>query len=85
MRFGAELMRQADVLASFTEDLPRITRRYLSPQHRQAGNYLIALMREAGMSAGFDALGNVVGRYASDRTRSWIPLTGAAQDRRWRR
>ena len=80
MRFGAELMRQADVLASFTEDPPRITRRYLSPQHRQAGNYLIALMREAGMSAGFDALGNVVGRYASDGSQGPVVMTGSHQD-----
>ena len=33
MRFGAELMRQADDLARFTEDAPRITRTYLSEQH----------------------------------------------------
>ena len=30
MRFGTELMRQADVLAHFTEDAPRVTRTYLS-------------------------------------------------------
>ena len=45
MRFGTELMRQADALARFTEDAPRITRTYLSPQHKQAGEYLIGLMK----------------------------------------
>src|SRR3989442_1046424 len=53
MRFGTELMRQADVLGLFTEDAPRVTRTYLSDQHKQAGEYLIGLMRRAGMTAGF--------------------------------
>ena len=41
-------------------------------QHKQAGEYLIGLMQRAGMSAGFDALGNIVGRYeaADPRRRS---------------
>ena len=51
MRFGKTLMLQADRLAQFTEDPPRVTRRYLTPQHRQAGEYLIGLMRDAGMTA----------------------------------
>ena len=66
MRFGEELMRQADTLASFSEDAPQITRTYLSAQHKQAGEYLIELMKRAGMGAGFDALGNIVGRYLAD-------------------
>ena len=45
MRFGTELMRQADVLGRFTEDAPRVTRTYLSPQHKYAGEYLIGLMQ----------------------------------------
>ena len=65
MRVGTELMRQADDLARFTEDAPLITRTYLSGQHKQAGLYLIELMKRAGMEAGFDVLGNIVGRYAA--------------------
>ena len=65
MKFGPTLMQQADVLAGFTEDAPRITRTYLSAEHKQAGDYLISLMRDAGMEAGYDALGNIVGRYAA--------------------
>ena len=45
MRFGTELLRQSDVLAQFTEDAPRVTRTYLSDEHKQAGEYLIGLMR----------------------------------------
>lgn len=80
MRFGTELMRQADVLGLFSEDTPRITRTYLSEQHKQAGEYLIGLMRRAGMTAGFDALGNIVGRYAATDPKAPIVMTGSHQD-----
>jgi len=63
MRFGTRFMRQADVLALFSEDAPQIDRTYLSDQDKQAGEYLIGLTHRAGMRARFDALGNIVGRY----------------------
>jgi hydantoinase/carbamoylase family amidase len=80
MRFGTELMRQADDLARFTEDAPLITRTYLSAQHKQAGVYLIDLMKRAGMEAGFDALGNIVGRYAAADPSAPVVMTGSHQD-----
>src|SRR5512144_345108 len=80
MRFGDELLRHADALARFTEDAPRITRRYLTPQHRQAGEYLIGLMRAAGMSAAFDILGNVVGRYDAEAANAPIVIAGSHFD-----
>ncbi len=80
MRFSEELMRQADVLAQFSEDAPQITRTYLSEQHRQAGEYLVGLMQRAGMEAGFDALGNVVGRYAATDPGAPVVMTGSHQD-----
>jgi hydantoinase/carbamoylase family amidase len=80
MRFGTELMRQADDLARFTEDAPLITRTYLSAQHKQAGLYLIDLMKRAGMEAGFDALGNIVGCYAAADPSAPVVMTGSHQD-----
>ena len=80
MRFGTELLRQADELARFTEDAPRVTRTYLSAQHKQAGEYLIALMRRAGMNARFDALGNIVGRYEAADPSAPVVMTGSHQD-----
>lgn len=80
MRFGLEILRQADALAAFSEDPPRITRRYLTPQHRQAGNFLLGLMREAGMDAGYDALGNVVGRYLAGAPDAPVVMTGSHMD-----
>ncbi len=80
MRFGTELMRQADVLGLFSEDAPHLTRTYLSEQHKQAGEYLIGLMRRAGMEAGFDALGNIVGRYEAAAPNAPVVMTGSHQD-----
>ncbi len=80
MKFGTELMRQAETLGSFTEDAPRVTRTYLSAQHKQAGEYLIGLMRRAGMTADFDALGNIVGRYEAADPRAPVVMTGSHQD-----
>jgi len=80
MRYGTDLMRQADVLALFSEDTPQITRTYLSEQHKQAGEYLIGLMRRAGMTAGFDALGNIVGRYEAADPNAPVVMTGSHQD-----
>jgi hydantoinase/carbamoylase family amidase len=80
MRYGTELMRQADVLALFSEDPPQITRIYLSEQHKQAGEYLIGLMRRAGMTAGCDALGNIVGRYEAADPNAPVVMTGSHQD-----
>ena len=80
MRYGTDLMRQADVLALFSEDTPQITRTYLSEQHKQAGEYLIGLMRRAGMTAEFDALGNIVGRYEAADPNAPIVMTGSHQD-----
>ena len=80
MRFGPTLMAQADRLAEFTEDPPRVTRRYLTAQHKAAGEYLRDLMRDAGMAAQFDALGNVVGRYEASTGDAPVVMTGSHLD-----
>ena len=80
MKFGTEILKQADVLAAFTEDAPRITRTYLSKEHKQAGEYLIGLMRDAGMTAGFDPLGNIIGRYEAGVPFAPVVMTGSHQD-----
>jgi hydantoinase/carbamoylase family amidase len=80
VRFGTDILRQADALAAFSEDPPRVTRTYLTPQHRQAGNFLLALMREAGMEAAYDALGNVVGRYRAAAPDAPVVMSGSHMD-----
>jgi allantoate deiminase/N-carbamoyl-L-amino-acid hydrolase len=80
MHFGARILEQAELLASITEEPGRITRSYLTPQHRAAGERIAGWMREAGMEAEFDALGNVVGRYAGDAPDAPVLLTGSHMD-----
>lgn len=80
MRFGPDILRQADLLATITEEPGRVTRTYLTPQHREAGELVMGWMREAGMDAHFDALGNVVGRYAGADAAAPVLLTGSHMD-----
>ncbi len=60
---GARILDRIDRLAAITEDAPRLTRTYLTDAHRQANELVATWMREAGMAARTDAVGNVVGRY----------------------
>lgn len=62
-RMAAEIMRRCDELGRFSEPGPGVTRRFATPQHRQAVDQVIAWMQQAGMSTQLDAVGNVVGRY----------------------
>ena len=77
---GARLLAQAAELAQFTEDPPRLTRVFLSPEHRAAGEKILGWMREAGMTAAFDALGNVVGRYEGKTPHAPALMTGSHMD-----
>ena len=80
MHNGARILAQADDLARFTEDPACLTRTYLTAQHKLAGQYVIGLMQAAGMTAQFDALGNVVGRYAAADPAAPTVMTGSHID-----
>ena len=60
---GAEICRRVDELAAISEDPACLTRVFLSPEQRLASERVMSWMRDAGMSARVDAIGNVVGRY----------------------
>ena len=80
MRLAPDILRQADLLAGITEEPGRITRTYLTRQHREAGELIAGWMRDAGMEAHFDALGNVVGRYPAVHADAPVLLTGSHMD-----
>jgi allantoate deiminase len=63
---GATVMRRLDDLARFSSDAGALTRLYLTPQHKAAATQVMAWMREAGMAASLDAVGNTVGRYEAE-------------------
>lgn len=52
-----------EALAALTEMEGGLTRVFLSPQQKAANDLVLGWMREAGMAAHLDAMGNCVGRY----------------------
>ncbi|HEX2104829.1 MAG TPA: allantoate amidohydrolase [Solirubrobacteraceae bacterium] len=66
---AAAVLDRADLLAECTEEPGRLTRRFATPALVAAGDLVLGWMREAGMTARRDAIGNVVGR--------WEPPGGA--------
>ena len=60
---STRILERCDALARCTEHPDGLTRVYLSPQQRAANALVLEWMREAGMGARLDAVGNVVGRY----------------------
>ena len=61
------IMQRCDALARHSELPGGLTRVFLSAQNRAANEQVLGWMREAGMTARLDAIGNVVGRYEGDR------------------
>ena len=65
--FGREIVGRIGALGAVSETPENLTRVFLSPEHRAAADLLLSWMREAGMRAHLDAIGNVCGRYEGDR------------------
>jgi allantoate deiminase len=63
---GDEIVRRINRLAEISEAPNDLTRIFLTKQHRAAADLLLNWMREAGMSAHLDAIGNVCGRYEAE-------------------
>ncbi len=60
---GAEIMSRIDDLAALSESTDHLSRRYLTPEHRQANDLVGQWMRDAGVTVRQDAVGNIIGRY----------------------
>ncbi|MGD1875891.1 MAG: allantoate amidohydrolase [Kiloniellaceae bacterium] len=60
---GAWIKAMVDGWARFSEDGDKLTRVFLSPEHKACAEAVMTAMRAAGMTARIDAVGNVVGRY----------------------
>jgi len=63
----ARIMERCDALARHSELPGGLTRVFLSPQARAATDTVLGFMREAGMHAKLDAIGNAAGRYEGSR------------------
>jgi allantoate deiminase len=64
---GDEIVSRINQLGAISETPENLTRVFLSPEHRIAADLLMSWMRDAGMAAHLDAIGNVCGRYEGDR------------------
>jgi len=64
---GAEIVARINTLAAISDTPEHLARIFLTEEHRKAADLILAWMREAGMSAHLDAIGNVCGRYEGDR------------------
>ena len=58
---------RCEVLGRLSELDGGLTRVFLSAEQRQASDLVLRWMREAGMAAHLDAIGNCVGRYEGER------------------
>ena len=80
MELETTIMEWLDELAEHSEDSAELTRRYLTREHAGAAELIMRLMREAGMSARLDAVGNVVGSYPGRRSGARRLILGSHQD-----
>jgi len=64
---GDEIVKRINQLGAISESSEHLARIFLSPEHRVAADLIMSWMRDAGMAANLDAIGNVCGRYEGDR------------------
>lgn len=57
------IVKRINELAAISESPSMLTRIVFSAEHRRAASLILGWMRDAGMSARMDEIGNVVGRY----------------------
>ncbi|MGD9509205.1 MAG: allantoate amidohydrolase [Geminicoccaceae bacterium] len=77
---GANVMAHLQELAGCTGEPGKLTRLYLTPEHRAAIGMVRGWMEEAGMTTEVDAAANVVGRYPGQRPDAPALLLGSHID-----
>ncbi|HEY9539345.1 MAG TPA: hydantoinase/carbamoylase family amidase, partial [Kiloniellaceae bacterium] len=77
---GAWIKAMVDGWAGYSEHEEKLTRVFLSPQHKACAQAVMSAMRAAGMTARIDAIGNVVGRYEAAVEGARTLITGSHID-----
>lgn len=77
---GNRVLAWSETLAQWSDDESGLTCAYMTEAHRRTAEQIAHWMREAGMETGIDAVGNVVGRYRSDRADAKTLITGSHYD-----
>src|SRR6201995_4962169 len=63
MVLGNEIVGRINALATISETPEHLARIFLTREHRAAADLILGWMREAGLRAHLDAIGNVCGRH----------------------
>jgi N-carbamoyl-L-amino-acid hydrolase len=79
-QLGNQVMSWSEIIGAWSDDADNLTCAYMTEAHRKTAGQLAQWMREAGMQVHIDAVGNVVGRYASDDPAAKTLLTGSHYD-----
>src|ERR1700692_4914996 len=64
---GDEIVDRINRLGNISETAEHLARVFLTPEHRAAADLILTWMRDAGLHAHVDAIGNVCGRYEGER------------------
>lgn len=80
MSDASDILAQCDILAGYSEEPDRLTRRYATPALRAAGEAVADWMRTAGMTTRFDNAGNLIGRLACADANAPTLLMGSHLD-----
>ena len=78
--FGPQVMAWAEQLGAISDSPDGLTCAYMTPAHQRTAAQLVQWMRDAGMEARIDAVGNVVGRYAAAQPDAKTLITGSHYD-----
>src|SRR4051795_6175480 len=77
---GDEIVDRIDALGAISETPEHLARIFLTPEHRAAADLILGWMREAGMRAHLDAIGNVCGRYEGNAPNLPCVMLGSHYD-----
>jgi allantoate deiminase len=76
----AKILERLETLGGISEEEGKLTRRFATPALRRANDLTGQWMREAGMSARQDAIGNLIGHYPGAAAGAKILMLGSHLD-----
>ncbi|HUA37543.1 MAG TPA: allantoate amidohydrolase [Candidatus Sulfopaludibacter sp.] len=80
MSAPGKIMERIEALAKISGKPGEVTRVFATPAMRRANKLVAQWMREAGMEAHVDAIGNLIGHYAAERPGARTLLLGSHLD-----
>ena len=74
------VMERCEILATYSEELDCLTRRFATQAMRQANEAVAAWMQDAGMTVERDHIGNLIGHYEANQIGAKTLLLGSHLD-----